>query len=213
MKLEIFRFNPFMVNTYVIFDKTKECVIIDPGMCNERESNFFFEKIEELGFTPKAILNTHLHADHIAGVVVTQLKYNIPFCASKKDMAQMQATKDFAVSCGFPEFAAPGKIDRDLKEGDVVEFGESKLRVLETPGHTMGGLSFVGDSDKFVICGDTLFKGTIGRTDLEGGDYDTIISSIKNKLLKLPEEYIALCGHGEETQIGLEATENPIING
>lgn len=187
------------VNCCLIVDeKTKECAIIDPGGSEER----IVDAVEELGAKPKYILLTHGHFDHVGAVEYISKKYNIPFYISKIDEEYMQ--NDNTV------FGTVRKADGYLTEGDSLKVGDSTIRVIETPGHSEGGLSFLLNDDK-LFAGDTLFRGSIGRTDFIGGDMSKLINSIKTKLLPLGDKVDVYPGHGDITTIGFERMNNPFL--
>ena len=189
----------------VIDDETKEAVIIDPGAEGDR----ILKEIE--GFKPVAIINTHGHRDHVGQVGYLKEKLNIPFYMNKKD--EFLINND--VFLGFGDMIGAYKCpkpDFDLKEGDVIKFGNTELKVIETPGHTPGGVCLYDEKNKILIAGDTLFKGSVGRTDLPGGNTQELMNSLK-KLMELPEETVVICGHGENTTIGNEKKSNPYITG
>lgn len=186
-------------NCYVLVEeKTKECGIIDPGGDSQR----LISQIDMLNAKPKFILLTHGHIDHVDGTIDLVKNYNIPFYVSKLDEEYMQ--KDDFVFGTLP------KASQYLKEGDIVELGDETVKVLETPGHTKGGLCFLLGDDK-VFTGDTLFNGSIGRTDFPGGSMSEIINSIKEKLLALGDEVNVYPGHGDMTTIGYEKKYNPFL--
>lgn len=179
MKIEFFRFNLFEVNTYVIYDDTKQCVIIDPGCYSKNEQNFLVQHLEKLQLKPVLIANTHCHSDHILGINFLKQKYNIPFAANPKDNFFLENAAQLAKQWGW-DINTPITIDIPCSEGTELKFGNSILKCTETPGHTPGGQVIYAETDKFMMSGDTLFKGTIGRTDLPFGDYDEEIADRKS---------------------------------
>ena len=191
----------YAANCYVIMDEeSKEAVVLDPG----GDEDDIISVIEEIGAKVKYIMLTHGHADHTGGVTNIQRRYGAPIGISEKDEALMSNG-----SYMFGSFGKDKKADLTLKDGDTVDIGNKTIKVIETPGHTPGCISFLLE-DK-VFTGDTLFAGSIGRTDLPGGDFDTIISSIKNKLMVLSDEVIVYPGHGPESTIGGEKKRNPFL--
>lgn len=185
-------------NCYILVDEeTKDCAIIDIG----GDSKKIESAIESMHGNPKYILLTHGHFDHVGGVEEISSKYNIPFYISKTDEEYME--KDNSVFGTLP------KASGYLKEGDIIKLGDNKIRVIETPGHTKGGLCFL--TGKKLFTGDTLFQGSIGRTDFIGGDMNEIISSIKNKLLPLGDDIGVYPGHGPSSSIGFEKMRNPYL--
>ena len=185
-------------NCYILVDEqTKECGIIDAGGDADRIE----AAIESMNGKPKYLLLTHGHFDHVGGVEEICSRYNIPFYISKTDEEYME--KDNSVFGTLP------KASSYLKEGDIIKLGANDIRVIETPGHTKGGLCFL--TDKNVFTGDTLFQGSVGRTDFIGGDMNEIISSIKNKLLPLGDDVVVYPGHGPSSSIGFEKIRNPYL--
>lgn len=186
-------------NCYILVEEnTKECGIIDPGGDSER----LISQIDKLNAKPKFILLTHGHMDHVGGVIDLVKKYNIPFYISKADEEYME--KDDFVFGTLP------KASGYLKENDILKLGDEIIKVLETPGHTKGGLCFLLNNDK-VFTGDTLFNGSIGRTDFIGGSMSEIINSIKEKLLQLGDRVDVYPGHGDMTTIEHEKKYNPFL--
>lgn len=210
MKIEIFRFNSFDENTYIVYDDTKECVIVDPGCYTNEEKEFLTNIISQKELTPKLIVNTHCHADHILGVNFLKNKYNIPFAANSADNYLLSNADKMAAMWGW-KVDTPITIDINCTNNTQLTFGNSILKCMHTPGHTPGGQVIYSESDKFMITGDTIFKGTIGRTDLPGGNYDDIMASIRNCILRFDSMYAIFPGHGESTSVGVEAGQNPFI--
>lgn len=211
INVHYFTFNGFQENTYILSDGSKKCVIIDPGCYSNEEQQILASYITENGLTPVKLLNTHCHIDHVLGNSFVATKYNVGLEMHEKDLPTLHATPEYGQTFGFNIDKSPEPTTL-LKDGDIVKFGNSELHVLFTPGHSAGHVVFVSHNDKFVINGDVLFRGSIGRTDLPGGDYETLISSIKSKLMTLPEEYVVYSGHGPSTNIGFEKSNNPFLN-
>lgn len=207
-----FTFNPFQENTYIVYDDTKECVIFDPGCYDERERQKLTDFIEREGLTPVKLINTHGHIDHMMGNAFVKSKYNIPFYMHQDDLPALRAAPQQAAMFGVRVVASP-EPDHFLNEGDTLEFGNTKFDIYFTPGHSPGSISFYSEKDAYVIAGDVLFQGSIGRTDLPGGNFDTLEDSIQQKLYKLPEETVVYSGHGPETTIGQEKKNNPFVRG
>lgn len=210
MNIQIFNFNAFQENTYLIYDSTNECVIIDPGMTDEEEDAILFDFIEQKGLTPKMILNTHCHIDHILGVAAAKAKFNIPFIAHEKDMSMIERAGSAALMWNIPYRECPNP-DRFIDEGEVIQIGEMKFDTLFVPGHAPGHLAFVCHQEKVVISGDVLFKGSVGRVDLPGCNKLDLIKSIQEKMYKLPDDYAVFSGHGEHTTIGAEKKTNHFV--
>lgn len=210
INIHFFTFNGFQENTYVVFDETKECVIIDPGCYSNEEQNVLASFIAENGLKPVKLLNTHCHIDHVLGNSFVASKYNIGLEMHEKDIPTLHATPEYGHLYGFSIDKSPEPTVL-LNEGDKVAFGNAELDVLFTPGHSAGHIVFVAKKEKFIVGGDVLFYGSIGRTDLPGGDYNTLIDSIKTKLLTLSDDYTVYSGHGPKTSIGFERVNNPFL--
>jgi len=211
INVHFFTFNGFQENTYILSDDSKECVIIDPGCYSNEEQQVLSNHITNNGLTPVKLLNTHCHIDHVLGNSFVAGKYNVGLEMHEKDLPTLHSTPEYGQTFGFNIDKSPEPTTL-LEEGDVVKFGNSELHVLFTPGHSSGHIVFVSHEDKFVINGDVLFRGSIGRTDLPGGDHETLITSIKTKLMTLPEDYIIHSGHGPSTSVGFEKSNNPFLN-
>lgn len=210
IQIKSFVFNPFSENTYLLYDETGEAVIIDPGCYDQAEYKQLYDFIESNALKPVRIINTHAHIDHVLGVAAVKTKYNIPFSLHKIDEQLLKAVKTYASNYGFSGFDEP-EIDAYFDEGDTVTFGNSSLRILFVPGHAPGHVAFVNDEQQFVIGGDVLFRQSIGRTDLPGGDFETLITSIKTKLFTLADGYTVYAGHMQPTTIGFEKKNNPFL--
>jgi hydroxyacylglutathione hydrolase len=205
-----FAFNPFQENTYVLYDETKECIIIDPGCytANEQKRLEAFITKEEL--KPVRLINTHCHLDHICGNAFVSQKYGLHLEAHEGEQVVLDASVDHGKMYGFVFEPSPN-IMPAIQEGDAIQFGNSTLKVLFTPGHSPASISLYSDQDKFVIAGDVLFFMSIGRTDLPGGNHDLLLQSIREKLFTLPDETIVYNGHGQKTQIAFEKLNNPFF--
>ncbi len=208
--LKRFSFNAFQVNTYVLWDETKECVIIDPGCYDEAEKEELRHFIAAEGLKPVRLINTHCHIDHITGLAFVSNEYGLPPEAHPAGTEFIRHAEKAGFIYGFEELETID-IAAPLKEGDQVSFGNSVLDVIETPGHADGSLCFISHQDKFVITGDVLFYQSIGRTDLPTGNYEKLISNITQKILTLPHDYTVYPGHGPETTIGFETISNPFL--
>lgn len=208
IRIQSFTFNPFEENTYVVFDETKEGVVIDPGCYEKEEEAALKNFIEKEGLTIKYLLNTHCHVDHVLGNAFVKQKYQVPFLIHEKDEAVLRAVKVYAPSYGLAHYheVLP---DGYLNEGDIVSFGTTKLNVLFLPGHAPGHIGFYDEASKSLLAGDVLFERSIGRTDLPGGDFNTLIQSIHKKLFVLPDDVTVYPGHGSTTTIGEEKVYNP----
>lgn len=210
MKITSFAFNPFQENMYIIYDETKECIIIDPGCYTDTERETLISFIEDNDLNPVRLLNTHCHLDHICGNFFIANKYNLKLEAHKEEIPILEHAPKAAQMYGFPMQDSPD-IDIFLDEKDIISFGNSKLEILFTPGHSPGSISFYSKKHAFVIAGDVLFRQGIGRTDLPLGDYDTLIKSINEKLFILDKKTTVYSGHGPSTSIGYELVNNPFF--
>ncbi|MCB9261501.1 MAG: MBL fold metallo-hydrolase [Flavobacteriales bacterium] len=208
ISIEKFEFNPFAENTYILFDETKECVIIDPGCYDATEQQLLSQYIEYEKLKPKFLLNTHCHIDHIFGNNYIKQKFDIPFYAHEMDMPVLESGHRTAMLYQLSYDESP-KPDAFLDVSKKISFGNSELSMLFTPGHSPGSVCFVATEQKFIIGGDVLFRQSIGRTDLPGGNHKTLIESIKNQLYTLPDEFVVYPGHGQSTTIGFEKQYNP----
>ena len=205
-----FVFGPFQENTYVLFDETHECVIIDPGCYDDSERALLVAFIEDNKLQPVRLLNTHCHIDHVFGNQFIAERYKLGLEINKHDLETLKAVLRVAAMYGLNAEESPDPAGF-LNEGDVVKFGTTVLDILFTPGHSRGSICFVNKLQKFVIGGDVLFRESIGRTDLPGGDHQTLITSIKTKLFVLADEYTIYSGHGPYTTIGHEKKHNPFL--
>ena len=210
--MEIYKlvFSPIDVNTYIVADETSDCAIIDCGCYDKKECNELERFISTRKLNPVVLLNTHCHLDHIFGNKFILEKYNLKTNSSEFDEINRKNSVQHAILFGLsmdqpPE---PGKF---LTENDTVKFGTSEFKVLHVPGHSPGSLSFYSEKGNCIFTGDALFAGSIGRTDLPGGDYETLIENIKNKLFVLPPTTVVYAGHGNETTIEREMTSNPFF--
>lgn len=213
IKIKVFPVNAFREVTYVVSDQTKEAVIIDAGANAKSEFERIFKYIEENELKPTTLINTHGHIDHMLGVEVFKQKYKIPFAISAKDTILLNDAKDRAAMFGFdPDMVTVPSIDINLDDMEEVTFGETTLKVIPTPGHSLGGVCLYEPNDKVLFSGDTLFQGSIGRTDLPGGDYDQLMNSIVNDILPLGGDVKVYPGHGNHTTLAHEAMYNPFIS-
>lgn len=203
-------FNPFQENTYVVWDDTNECIIIDAGMMSRREEESLANFIEERGLKPVMAVNTHGHVDHILGVQGVKERYGIPFAVSSEDKFLIDTAVTHGAMYGFQGVRIP-EIDIDLKDLSELRFGDTVLKIIRTPGHTPGHVALYNETEKTLFTGDTLFKESIGRTDLPGGDYGWIMRSIIERLLPLGGEVRFYPGHGSDSTLGHEMNYNPFV--
>jgi Zn-dependent hydrolases, including glyoxylases len=204
-------YNAFSVNTYVVFDNTKECVIVDPGMSNRFEMDSFFSFINDNQLIPKLIMITHGHIDHIAGCTALVRKYGLKVASHPEAREYFASAQQQAQMFGFAYDEQVFFPDEELQEGDEIQVGKSILEMISTPGHAKGSLSFYAPAEGFVLTGDALFCRSIGRTDFPGGNYEELRQSIREKLFVLPEDTVVYPGHGEPTSIEEERDFNPFV--
>jgi glyoxylase-like metal-dependent hydrolase (beta-lactamase superfamily II) len=211
INVDVLVFSPFQENTYILSDATGECVIVDPGCLSEAENESLVQFIDSKGFRPVKIIFTHLHLDHVFGSRFVKEKYGIPTIAHANDAPVLANTKSYASMFGIGMNDDPASIDVFIGDGDVVSFGNSSLKAIHAPGHSPGSIVFYSAGDGFCIAGDVLFRQSIGRTDLPGGDYQTLIDSINSRLMVLPDDTKVYPGHGPATTIGFERNNNPYL--
>jgi glyoxylase-like metal-dependent hydrolase (beta-lactamase superfamily II) len=208
IKVKSFTFNPFQENTYVLYDETKSCLIVDPGCYDQPEKEELTRFISDNALRVEKLINTHCHIDHVLGNKFIMDTYGVALYIHKNDSETLRSVESYASNYGFPHFE-PSQENEYLNEGDTLTFGNSTLEILYVPGHAPGHIALVSLTDNFCINGDVLFKGSIGRTDLPGGDFDTLIKSIHDKMFQLPDDILVYCGHGPTTTIGEEKVSNP----
>jgi len=208
LSIQVFTFNAFAENTYVAFDETNAGVIIDPGCYTRAEQQELTSFVDAQGLQIKAILNTHCHIDHVLGNDFAKDRYQAPLLIHRLEEAPLRSVKNYAPVYGFEGYreALP---DQYLEEAAEFSFGNTTLKILFLPGHAPGHIGFYDEENKIVFGGDVLFAGSIGRTDLPGGDFDTLIKSIHQKLFVLPDDVEVFPGHGSTTTIGREKISNP----
>tara|TARA_B100000941_G_C28493506_1_gene549448 strand:+ start:899 stop:1537 length:639 start_codon:yes stop_codon:yes gene_type:complete len=210
LKIKSFTFNPYQENTYLIFDDSKEAVVIDPGNYEAYENELISKFIDENKLQLKKIILTHCHIDHCLGNKYLNEKYGAELLIPFDERDLYKNVENIATLFGFANYS---HLDENeyLKEKDKIEFGDIKLDVLFLPGHSPGHLAFYFKNDNVCFSGDVLFYNSIGRTDLPGGDHDTLISSIKNKLFLLNPNTIIYPGHGQKTTLKNEMKDNPFL--
>ncbi len=210
MKIATFSFNPFGVNTYLLIGENGGCVVVDCACSNSVEREQLRQYIEKNSLKPVLALNTHSHIDHICGVRWLKDEYSVEWGLHPDDSTVLAVAEVSAVAYGFEWGGAPVP-DIELTDEWEFDLGGEKVRVIHTPGHSAGGVCFYVESAGVLITGDTLFKESIGRTDLPTGDYDVLMESIFKKILTLPSDTQVLPGHGPHSTIGVEAQRNPFI--
>ncbi|MGF1585302.1 MAG: MBL fold metallo-hydrolase [Bacteroidales bacterium] len=210
IKVQKFIFNPFQENSFLLYDESEECILVDMGSYTVEEKKEVLYFVENNRLKPVMIVNTHCHVDHLLGNSFFRNKFKTVIAAHAADEFLIENAVEHGTMFGL-EVEAPPKIDNYLREGEKIQFGYSSLEIIHVPGHSPGSIALYSKDDNFVISGDVLFSGSIGRTDLPGGNYDTLLNSITRKLLVLPPEVIVYCGHGPETTIGEESRSNPFL--
>jgi glyoxylase-like metal-dependent hydrolase (beta-lactamase superfamily II) len=203
MQLKVFYFNELRVCTYVLWDETKECIIVDPGCESASEQQRLQKFIAENQLTPVLVVNTHAHFDHVLSNLFVIETYSVPSAIHEDDTQLLAKVAQQSAVFGFV-VAQPPMPTYLLTEEEPVRFGHSQLQVLHTPGHSPGSICLYAADDKFVLSGDTLFQEGVGRTDLPGGSYEQLIDSIRTKLMTLPDDVKVFPGHGPATTIGEE---------
>ncbi|MCT4673856.1 MAG: MBL fold metallo-hydrolase [Prolixibacteraceae bacterium] len=210
MNVACLTFNPVQVNTYVVWDETLECVIVDPGCSNPHEEAQLKAFIESKNLTPVRLLNTHGHFDHIWGNQFVADTWNLKVEAHTLSQEIMERGPSQGAMFGIEVPKAPS-IGQEIVAGEKITFGDSSLDTIHVPGHEPGSIVFYSEADHFMICGDVIFNGSIGRTDLYKGDHQLLIDGIKEKLICLPDETVIYSGHGISTTVASEKMRNPYL--
>ena len=211
LHVHAFTFNGFQENTYLISDdETNECIVIDPGCSNANEDKVLLDFIKNQKLRPVRLLNTHCHIDHVLGNQLIHDEFQLELEAHQLEKTVLASGLQVSQMYGIPFKGSP-EIKVFLEEGEKIKFGSHEFDILLTPGHSPGSLCFYNAVHKILIGGDVLFLGSIGRTDLPGGDYDTLMGSISTKLLPLPDDVVVYSGHGPKTSIGYERNHNPFL--
>ena len=211
MKVKSFTFNPFQENTYVIYDETKECIIIDPGCYNEKERTELRTFITSEGLKPVKLINTHCHIDHVLGNKFTSELWDLELFMHEEDLPLLEDAGNISKIYGLEDYEGSPSPKHFLTQGDILNFGESSFNILFTPGHAPGHICLYSQKNNLLIAGDVIFQRSIGRTDLPGGDHNTLINSISTQLFPLPNKTQVFCGHGPSTTIGYEKEYNPFL--
>ena len=210
LALKAFTFSPIQENTYVLYNEKKECCIIDPGCYFDKEKEELKTYIEKAGLKPVLLLNTHCHLDHVFGNKFVHETWNLTLHIHEKEKLVLERAPIAGKTWQLPFDNYEGDL-LFLKEGETIKIGEDELEIRFTPGHSPGSVIFYHEAGGFVIGGDVLFNGSIGRTDLPGGDHATLINSIQTQLFTLPGETKVYSGHGSLTTIGFEKMNNPYV--
>ena len=211
MEIKTFTFNQFLENTIIVSDSTNECIIIDPGCYNDEEKKILENYITKNNLNPVKLINTHCHIDHILGNNFVSRNWGIDLEINEKDLDLLNNADQIAKIYGFTNYERSPMPKKFINEDDIINFGISELKVIFTPGHAPGHISLYSEKDSLIISGDVIFQNSIGRTDLPGGDFNTLINSIKNKILSLDDNVIIYCGHGPNTTVGNERRKNPFL--
>lgn len=211
LQIKTFEFSPIQENTYVLYNEQKECVVIDPGCYSDDEKTELSDFIEKMGLTPKMLLNTHCHLDHVFGNRYVAEKFGLTLHIHRNEEYVLEFAPKSGLLYNLPFDNYTGERSY-LSEGDIVKLANDELLVIEAPGHSPGHICFYCAAQHFIISGDVLFKGSIGRTDLPGGNHQVLLQNIREKLFTLPPETLVYSGHGPETNIGQEKKYNPFFN-
>lgn len=208
LQIKSFAFNPFSENTYIVFNENKDAYIIDPGNFTDQESEILEKFISDNDLKVQNILLTHAHIDHVLGLQNVFDKYQVPVLVHPFEQEILDRNPMDANRFGFFFEPFEGKISY-INEGQTVNLGKHEFKIIHVPGHSPGSIAFLNEAQKFMISGDVLFEGSIGRTDLYKGDHEQLISSIKTKLFVIDEETKIYNGHGNPTTIGFEKNYSP----
>ncbi|MEP6583231.1 MAG: MBL fold metallo-hydrolase [Ginsengibacter sp.] len=210
-QIKVLTFNPVQENTYLLFNETNECIIIDPGCYYDNEKEALVVAIEKNNLKPKMLVNTHCHLDHVFGNKFISEKYNLTLQLHKAEEQMLKLAPASGLMFNLPFDNYVGEFIF-LVEGNTITLGSDKLEVIHAPGHSPGSICFYCEEQKFIIGGDVLFYNSIGRTDLPHGNHETLLQSIRQKLFSLPDDVKIYSGHGIETSIGVEKKSNPFLN-
>jgi hydroxyacylglutathione hydrolase len=210
IRAEAFVFNNFMVNTYLVWDDSGQCLVVDPAFYYPGEQLYFEDSLRERGLTLTGQVNTHCHVDHVLGIRHVKTEHGCPFRAHREE-ERIAATVTLMGNLFGLHVESLEGIDEFIRDGQPIPVGNHELISIHVPGHSPGSLAFYSLEGGFVITGDALFRESIGRTDLPGGDYDVLLDSIRNRLLVLPPETVVFPGHGPSSTIGNEISGNPFL--
>lgn len=212
MKIKTFVFNPIGENTYLAIDEPSlECVLIDAGCLSDQEKNELVQYVKQHNLKLKYLLNTHLHLDHCFGNIFIEQQFGLKTKAHKKDEKLLLTIESHSRNFGINYHDGIPEVGEFIEEGKTIEFGASTLKALHVPGHSEGSLVYYAEKDELLFSGDVLFQGSIGRTDLPGGNYAQLIEGIQKKLLTLKDNTVVYPGHGPSTSIGDERQTNPFL--
>ena len=210
LKIKSFVFSPIQENTYFLYNEFNECLVIDPGCYFPEEKDELKSFITQSGLTARMLLNTHCHLDHVFGnkFIAETYELTLQLHDKEKHMLELAPTSGLMYDMPFDNYVGEYIY---LREGDIIKLGDDELKVIEAPGHSPGHICFYCAKQNFVISGDVLFNRSIGRTDLPGGNLETLLKNIREKLFVLPDETVVYSGHGPVTTIGEEKAENPFL--
>ena len=211
MQIKSFTFNAFQENSYVIYDDTKECLIIDPGCYTEEEKNILSQFIISEELNPVKLINTHCHIDHILGNKFASEKWDIQLYTHTSEIALLENASNIGKIYGLEDYEESPYPKHFLDNGDILTFGKSNFEILFAPGHSPGHICLYSRENNILIAGDVMFQKSIGRTDLPGGDYNILINSITTQILPLPNKTQIFCGHGPSTNLEYEKEHNPFL--
>lgn len=212
ISIETITFNPYQENTYILYDENKNCIIVDPGMHNHLEEEHLKSFIVQNGLQPQALLNTHCHIDHVLGNHFVYEQWGLKPQFHKGEIPVLVAVQNYAPQMGIRYETSPIP-EVFLEDNQDIFLGKHKLKVILAPGHSPAHLCFYSEAQNFLIGGDVLFRNSIGRTDLPGGDHQTLLNAIKQRIYTLPGETIVYPGHGPSTDISFEKQTNPFVRG
>ena len=211
VEIKTFVFNPFQENTYLVYEENGPCMLIDPGCHFEEEQQQITGFINKHNLTPSYIIHTHGHIDHVLGINFIKQTYGIQAMMHPDDLQVFRGSKEFGRMVGL-EIEQPSDPEMHLEDNQTLELGSTRFTVLHVPGHSPGSIALYQKESGIVFTGDALFRRGIGRTDLMGGDYMTLVQSIQKRLFTLPGDTVVYPGHGESTTITEEKEENPVLN-
>lgn len=211
ISIKKFTFNPFQENTYVVFNDKKNCIVIDPGCYEQQEFDLIDQFIQDKNLTIKDIIITHSHIDHVLGGHFFYNKYKKLPIHHEIDFETLKSIPSYAHVYGF-NFTEFESSDKYLNHNEIYNLDDDQFEIKFTPGHAPGHISLINHKEKVIFSGDVIFQNSIGRTDLPGGDYNVLEKTILEEIYTLPDEYKIYSGHGAETFVGHEKTNNPFVN-
>jgi glyoxylase-like metal-dependent hydrolase (beta-lactamase superfamily II) len=210
LKVKVFIFSPIQENTYLLYNEEGKALIIDPGCYSKEEQETISRFITAESLVPVQLLNTHCHLDHVFGNQWVYDTYHTPLHIHPKEETMLQLAPLSGEKWGLPFVNYSGPLHY-LNEGDTIQMGNDALRIILAPGHSPASICFYCEAQQFIIGGDVLFRESIGRSDLPGGNHETLLKSIREQLFTLPDEVVVYPGHGLKTTIGHERAHNPFL--